>query len=271
MDDKLPSLKNAEKSFYDEFYDGAGPLPPVSVEDVEVRSLQPCYTTGHDKYSDSKQAFHKIMHADGGWKGKHVLDYACGNGAWAIYYALTGAKRVDGFDISETAIRRGRERVGHQGLEGTLELRAMDATRLEYSDDTFDVVIGDGVLHHVIKYDGVFSELHRVMKPGATAYFREGLADFPLFRLWWAIKGEVPAGDVPIFSRDIRERAAMFSEVAIHGDTFLYSAKAFLWKPNPSAFRRAVLRTLKGADDLLFAVCPPLRKWGSFSYVILRK
>ena len=271
MSDKPSLLKDSETSYHNEFHDGAGPLPLVSVEEVEAKSLQPCYTTGHDKYSDNKQAFHKIMHADGGWASKHVLDYACGKGAWAVYYALTGATRVDGFDISETAIRRGRERVERQGLGRTVELKAMDATRLEYPDDTFDIVIGDGVLHHVIKYDGVFAELHRVMKPGATAYFREGLADFPVFRLWWIIKGEVPAGDVPIFSREIQERAAMFSGVAIHGDTFLYSAKAFLWKPNPDAFRRAVLRTLKGADYLLFAACPPLRKWGSFSYIVLRK
>lgn len=271
MDDKLPFLKDAEKSFHDEFYDGAGPLPRVSVEDVEAKSLQPCYASGQDKYSDSKKAFFDIVRSEGGWAGKRVLDYACGVGARSIYYALTGATRVDGFDIAETAIRRGRERVKRQGLDGTVHLRAMDAALLEYPNDTFDVVIGDGVLHHVIKYEGIFAELHRVMKPGTKAYFREGLADFPLFRLWWSIKGEVPAGDVPIFSREVRRRASKFSEITIRGDEFLYSAKAFLWKPNPSAFRRAVLRTLKGADDLLFAVCPPLRKWGSFSYIVLRK
>lgn len=271
MGDRLSQVRETEKKYHDEHHDGARPLPVVAVEEVRRKLLQPCYLTGGDKYSDNKQAFQSVVQAGGGWVGKHVLDYACGRGGWAVYYALTGASRVSGFDISETAIRRGSERVRRQGLADVVELRVMDASELEYPDNTFDVVIGEAALHHVIKYPGIFEELHRVMKPGSKAYFREGLADFPLFRMWWKIKGEVPQGDVPIFSRDIRDRASMFTEVVIHGDTFLYSVKTFLWKENMGAARRLILKALKKTDDLLFRVCPPLRRWGSFSYIVLTK
>lgn len=271
MDDRSSVLKKREKEYHDVFYEGTEPLPDVVPAEADERSLKPCYTTGRGRYSDNKEAFHRIVRGDGGWSGRHVLDYGCGKGAWAVYYALTGAKRVDGFDISETAIRRGRERIERQGLGDRVRLSVMDAARLEYADESFDMVIGSGVLHHVIKYPGVFEELHRVMKPGAKAYFLEGLADFPLFRLWWRIKGEIPQGDVPIFSREVREKAAMFSSVIIHGDTLLYSAKTFLWKPSMGRGRRWVLRTLRRADDVLFRLCPALRRWGSFSYIVLRK
>jgi SAM-dependent methyltransferase len=271
MDDRSSAVKDREKRYHDEHYAGDGPLPAVVEAEIRTRSLKPCYATGSDKYSDNRQAFHEIIDRDGGWTGKNVLDYACGRGTWAVYYALTGARRAAGFDISETAVRRGRERVERQGLGDRVDLRTMDATRLEYADDTFEVVIGVGVLHHVIKYPGIFEELHRVMKPGARAYFLEGLADFPPFRLWWKIKGEIPQGDVPIFSREVRDKASMFSDIVIHGDTFLYSAKTFLWKPSPGPGRKLVLRTLKAADDLLFRVCPPLRRCGSFSYIVLTK
>ena len=271
MSDRSSAVKDREKRYHDEHYDGEGQLPDVVVAEVQRALLEPCYTTGSSKYSDNRQAFHEVIGGSAGWEGKHVLDYACGTGTWAVYYALTGAARVDGFDISETAIRRGRERVERQGLSRLVNLRVMDATRLEYADTTFETVIGVGVLHHVIKYPGIFEELHRVMEPGARAYFLEGLADFPLFRLWWRIKGEIPQGDVPIFSREVRDKARMFSDVAIHGDTFLYSAKTFLWKPGMGRGRRRVLRALSKADELLFWLCPVLRRCGSFSYIVLTK
>jgi len=133
------------------------------------------------------------------------------------------------------------------------------------------MVIGDGVLHHVMKYPAIFEKLHRVMKPGAKAYFRENLADFPLFRLYWKSKGEVEQGDVPIHAKQIRSYTQMFSDIEIVGDTFFFSVKAFLWKPSAGKIRRSVLRTCKNLDNLLFKICPPLRAWGSFSYIVLTK
>jgi hypothetical protein len=109
------------------------------------------------------------------------------------------------------------------------------------------------------------------MKPGAKAYFLEGLADFPLFRLWWKIKGEVPEGDVPIFAREIREKARMFRDVEIQGDTFLYSMKTFFRKKPRTRAARWFLRTVKQGDQVLFRLVPTLRKWGSFSYITLTK
>jgi len=138
--------------FHNKFYKGKKELPFIYVKKFQREIIQPCYTTGTDFYSDNRQAFHEIIQNDGGWKGKYVLDYACGLGNWSIYFALTGAKKVKGFDISDTAIRRGRERVAVQGLREKIQLDVMNATRLAYPDNSFDIVIGKGVLHHVIKY-----------------------------------------------------------------------------------------------------------------------
>jgi len=271
MHDRLSQLKEREAKWWDQRRDGPNVLPLVDVEEVHRTLLQPCYTTGSDYYSDNKRAFHQIIHANGGWAGKHVLDYACGIGTWAVYYALTGASKVMGFDLSETSIRRGCERVKAQGLTKKVKLRVMDAANLEYPDNTFDIVIGHAVIHHVIKYPGIFEELYRVMKPGTKAYFLEGLADFPLFKLWWILKGEVPQGDVPIFSWQIYEKTRKFSHVEIYGDSFIYSLKAFLWKENLGTIRRFLLKACKKTDNLLFAICPSLRRWGDFSYIVLTK
>ncbi|HET6762776.1 MAG TPA: class I SAM-dependent methyltransferase [Longimicrobiaceae bacterium] len=265
----LDGVRAAEREYWDTIRAGQE-LYEVDVERVRRELLAPCFTSGVDWYSDNKKAFHERFLQER-WKGKHVLDYGCGSGVWSAYFALTGAARVTGFDLSPVSVAMGQERVRRQGLQDRVRLMAMDATALGFSDDAFDLVIGHGVIHHVIKYPNIFEELWRVMAPGGRAYFSEGLADFPLWRLWWTLKGEVPDGDVPIFSREVREKAHMFSDVQIHGDNFVYSLKRLLWKRQPSAIRRGLLRACHLADEALFAAIPPLRRWGSYSYIVLVK
>ncbi|MFP6578246.1 MAG: class I SAM-dependent methyltransferase [Myxococcota bacterium] len=263
--------KQSEKDYHESFYQRDEPLPEITVEGVERNLLRPCYEGNGDHYSENRGAFHQLIRRYGGWEGKRVLDYACGFGDFAVYYGLTGAARVDGFDIAETAIELARERVERQGLADRVHLEPMDASALRYEDDSFDLLIGHGVIHHVIKYPHIFEEMHRVLRPGARAFFVEGLADFPLWKLHWKIKGEVPEGDVPIFASEIREKAAHFSDVHVEGDTFFHSAKRWIWRAKPGPLRRGILRTTHGIDRALFRVFPPLRRWGSFSYLVLTK
>lgn len=267
----IAERKAAEKAFFEEYRADQQPLEAVDVDEVRRTKLSPCYTTGDDRYSDNKQAFHELILRNGGWAGKHVLDYACGSGMWAIYFALTGARRVTGFDLAESGVRRGHVLANRQNVGDRVQLVVGDATRLPFPDDHFEIVIGTAVIHHVIKYPNVFEELHRVMQPGAKAYFLEGLADFPLFRLWWRLKGEVPQGDVPIFRRELKGKGRIFRSVEVIGDTLVGSTKTFIWKKRMGAVRRGLLRATQALDNGLFTVCPPLRRWGCFSYSVFTK
>jgi ubiquinone/menaquinone biosynthesis C-methylase UbiE len=270
MKSDIEKVKLKEKKYHEQFREG-GELPAVDVDEVRRTCLAPCYTTGSDRYSDNKMAFHRFIKERDSWENKYVLDYACGDGAWAAYFALTGARKVAGFDIGETGIRRGQKRIDKQGLNGKARLYPMDASKLKFHDNEFEMVIGHAVIHHVIKYPNVFEELHRVMKPGSKAFFLENLADFPFWKLHWKIKGEIPEGDVPIFSKEIRQKTRMFSAIEIKGDSFLFSLKHFLWKAEMGFLRKQGLRTLKLTDEILFASCPPLRHWGGFCYICLTK
>jgi SAM-dependent methyltransferase len=71
--------------------------------------------------------------------------------------------------------------------------RVADAERLPYDDDSFDIVIGHAVLHHIPDLDQSFAEILRVLKPGGRFVFageptRHG--DYVARRLsrftWWA-------------------------------------------------------------------------------------
>lgn len=264
-------IKKTEKEYHERYYHRDYPQKLMDVEQFRREHMSPCYTTGLDRYSDNSMAFDELLRQRGGWKDKVILDYACGLGKWSVYYALTGAKKVFGFDLAESGVRRGQDLACRHGLADKVSLTVMDATNLGYPDNSFDMVIGQGVLHHVIKYPGVFDELYRVMKPGAKVYFHEGLADFPLFNLWWRLKGEVDQGDTPIHAEEVRKLAHQFSDVQIIGDTFLFSVKTFIWKPSVGKVGRFTLKACKNLDNFLFRVCPPLRAWGAFSYIVITK
>ena len=192
----LERTKRIEKQHHEQEY-AIRSILPADVEEIRRQRLRPCYAGGSDRYSDNIMTFHELMLRYGGWTDKIVLDYACGNGSWAMYWALTGAKRVIGFDIAETGIRRGMQHVIAHDASDKVQLVCMDAAKLGFQDEYFDIVIGGAALHHVTKYPGIFEELHRVMKNGARAYFLEGLADFPLLKLWWKIRETLSRGMFP--------------------------------------------------------------------------
>jgi ubiquinone/menaquinone biosynthesis C-methylase UbiE len=55
------------------------------------------------------------------------------------------------------------------GLE--VETAACDAAELPFADESFDLVLGHAVLHHLPDLDRAFAELHRVLAPGGTLFF----------------------------------------------------------------------------------------------------
>lgn len=269
----IASVAQAENRYWNQRY-ASERLEPVSVEAVEMLCYRPSYAGG-DYSSENKIAFRDLIRKHGGWEDKLVLDYACGVGRWAMYFALTGAKKVVGFDFSEVGVQRGRERVQQQGLEGKVELHVMDAANLTFPSNEFDLVIGHGALHHTMKYPGTLEHLHRVIKPGGKAFFIENLSDFFVWKLWWWAKGAVEEGDIPIFADAFRENTKAFRECEIIGDTFVHSLRVVLNSNKSgtegSAWRRALLRATHRTDEALFRAVPALRRWGSMCMIALTK
>jgi SAM-dependent methyltransferase len=99
---------------------------------------------------------------DGGTK---VLDLGCGAGK------LVQAARDRGHDFHGCGIGL---RDAHTNAEPELVARGilreidLDPYRLPFDDCTFDVVISDQVMEHVMDYPTTLREVHRVMKPGGA-------------------------------------------------------------------------------------------------------
>jgi ubiquinone/menaquinone biosynthesis C-methylase UbiE len=104
--------------------------------------------------------------------GEVVLDYGCGPGNDLTGFALyTGARKVIGIDVSETALERAAQRLALHGIaEDRVELiRAGDAEpEIPLDDRSVDHVNCQGVLHHTTDPAAILNELARVLRPGGT-------------------------------------------------------------------------------------------------------
>ena len=113
-----------------------------------------------------------------------ILDYGCGRGSNSLKYLQYGARKVYGIDISPGYISNAIELMRQAGYDESLfDFRVMDAHVLNFEENTFDLIIGNGILHHLTP-DIALKEVYRVLKPNGRVLFLEPLADNPLLKLF---------------------------------------------------------------------------------------
>src|SRR5205085_7847595 len=81
--------------------------------------------------------------------GKVVLDYGCGPGYLTKYLLEEGAAHVTGIDVSEGEIEQAIERARENGLEERSRFLVADGHATEFHDDSFDLIVGSAILHHL--------------------------------------------------------------------------------------------------------------------------
>jgi ubiquinone/menaquinone biosynthesis C-methylase UbiE len=72
-------------------------------------------------------------------------------------------------DISPGMLETLEANAERLGLE--VETRPADAERLPFADESFDLVLGHAVLHHIPDLQRAFAEFERVLAPGGTLVF----------------------------------------------------------------------------------------------------
>jgi SAM-dependent methyltransferase len=115
----------------------------------------------------------KVAKALGAWPAQafgDALEIGAGTGYFSLNLLQLGAiGRLVATDISSGMLARLGETAGALGL--AVETRAVDAERLPFEDETFDLVFGHAVLHHLPDLGAALSEFHRVLRPGGTLAF----------------------------------------------------------------------------------------------------
>jgi ubiquinone/menaquinone biosynthesis C-methylase UbiE len=95
-----------------------------------------------------------------------VLDVGCGQGIDVCEYALAGA-RATGIDLTPRHLELARSHLAELGVFA--DLVQGDAEQLPFSDDSFDRVCSNGVLHHTPDMPAALREIGRVLRPGGCA------------------------------------------------------------------------------------------------------
>jgi ubiquinone/menaquinone biosynthesis C-methylase UbiE len=104
--------------------------------------------------------------------GQRLLEIGCGAGA--VLGEIGSAHRnisLAGIDIEPKQIERARAHLSSLGIDA--DLRAGDARKLPWSDQSFDHVYFMWMLEHLTEHDSVLAEARRVLKPGGRVTITE--------------------------------------------------------------------------------------------------
>jgi SAM-dependent methyltransferase len=91
------------------------------------------------------------------------LDCGCADGGYSIGLAERGAARVTGVDVMPERIDEARKRASGSA---NLDFGVYESERLPFGDATFDGVLLNEVLEHVVDEKQTLAEIFRVLKPG---------------------------------------------------------------------------------------------------------
>jgi len=115
--------------------------------------------------------------------GGRVLDYCCGPGETSLKLVELGYASVNGIDISSEEVESARKRIRAAGCDDIASFDVMDAENMTFEDNTFDVIVCNGVLHH-LDMDAALPELARVLKPDGVVVAMEALGYNPIINLY---------------------------------------------------------------------------------------
>ena len=95
-----------------------------------------------------------------------VLEIGCGTGLFTRKVFEATKAKIIATDLSEALLEQARESLA----EATFQ--SEDAMNLSFADQSFDVVFGNSILHH-LDFTKALTEINRVLKPGGRIAFAE--------------------------------------------------------------------------------------------------
>ncbi len=101
-------------------------------------------------------------------KDQHVLDIGCGIGGTARYIADNIGCKVTGIDLTPEYISIAKTLTDITGLSGKIAYEVASALAMPFESKSFDAAITIHVAMNIPEREALYSEIARVMKPGAT-------------------------------------------------------------------------------------------------------
>ena len=113
----------------------------------------------------ARDRFEAITGTPGPLPYAKALELGAGTGFFSLNLKQAGV--LDEVHVTDLSPGHGRGGQGQRRELGfTVEGRVADAERIPYDDNTFDIVVGHAVIHHIPDVEAAFREMLRVLKPG---------------------------------------------------------------------------------------------------------
>ncbi|ARP97766.1 class I SAM-dependent methyltransferase [Pseudorhodoplanes sinuspersici] len=107
--------------------------------------------------------------------GGRILEVGVGTGISLQDYSPRN--KIVGVDISASMLEKAHARVKELGLTHVEQLAVMDASNLDFADNSFDVVVAQYVVTTVPKPEATLDEFARVLKPGGEIILLSRVSD----------------------------------------------------------------------------------------------
>jgi len=236
MDNKL----QREAQFHDERFGGddSARLPTTKYYSL-MRAARECYD---DRIASMAS-------------GNRLLEYGCGTGGNAIALASV-ATSFTGIDISPEGIKKAAEHATKHRIAA--EYYVMNAEEMRFADNSFDLVMGTGILHH-LDLSKAYCELARVLSQNGHAIFIEPLGHNPLINLYRRLTPSMRTEDEhPLRTTDLLAASAHFKKVdAIYFNLFTFLSIPF----RKTKIFESLVATLGKLDAALFSLFPILKRY----------
>lgn len=202
----------------------------------------------------------------GDLEGKRVLDYGTGDGMSATVLARLKGD-VYAFDIAFGNALVSARRARANGVGERVHSQEMAGEALGYRDESFDLIYGNAILHH-IDLDPAGREMARVLRPGGMAVFSEPWGGNPVLEF---VRKRVPyrgkdrtEDEKPIRHKDIEILRKHLPGLEMRGyQLFSMIRRQFRWQP--------LIAALDLLDRVVLRVFPGLQRYCRYAVIVLRK